>query len=117
MVDVFSLGQDASHKRVYELMTAHLENVAGLQPIHYLLYERAAFLYWQTLQCEDEKMLKVWLSMYIDVSNEIGRETRLYSKDENVSAALIYAVSSVLKSELTGHPDILNRITERLANL
>lgn len=116
MVDVFSLGQDTGHKKIYELMISHLENVPGLQPIHFLLYERAAYLYLRCLESEDEKVEKVYLGMYIDVMNELGRETRLYSKDETVESSLIYTVSTIIRSEIADK-ELSDRVVRRLREL
>lgn len=107
----------SDHRAVYEFMTAHLENVPGLQPIHFLLYERAAYLYAATLQATDEKIEKLYLGMFIDVMNEIGRETRNYAKDDTVQDSVLYTVASVIRSELATHPDLLKRVTRRLAEL
>lgn len=116
-MDIFDFGQGREHKPIYEHMTVHLENVPGLQPIHYFLYERAAYLYLQCVQAEDEKVEKAYLGMFIDVMNEIGRETRNYSKDEAVQDALIYTVSGILRSELSDNGELLNRIIRRLKEL
>lgn len=106
-----------NHETIFRLMTDHLENVPGLQPIHFLLYERAAYLYSELLSMEDEKVEKVYLGMFIDAMNEIGRCTREYSKDDTVQDSLLFTVASVLRSELADNPDLLKRVTRRLMEL